>query len=97
MHLRPPYGRFSRSGHSIAMQTANNITGPDERKEPKVSDAAHCTNVRYHESYQKPSTSTWVLDGVFGSANRSGLSLFQKGVFLEGNKSDAKTKFFSLL
>ena len=34
MHLRPPYGRFSRSGHSIAMQTANNITGPDERKEP---------------------------------------------------------------
>lgn len=29
MHMRQTYGRFSRSGHSISMKAANDVTGPD--------------------------------------------------------------------
>jgi hypothetical protein len=34
--------------------------------------------------FQKPSTTPSVLNGVFGSVNRGGLGMFQKGAFLEG-------------
>jgi hypothetical protein len=36
--------------------------------------------------FQKPSTTTSVLNGVFGSVNRGGLGMFQKGAFLERSK-----------
>ncbi|MFT5067588.1 MAG: hypothetical protein ACJAXK_000500 [Yoonia sp.] len=49
-----------------------------------MTDAARCTNVRYHESDQKPSATTYVLNGVFGSVNQGGLDMCHKGVFLEG-------------
>jgi hypothetical protein len=55
-------------------------------KEPNLTNAARCTNVRYHESDQKPSTTTWVLNGVFGGVKRDGLSMCQKGAFLEHAK-----------
>ena len=63
---------------------ANRILLPSAAKvriEPDLRNAAHCTNVRYHESYQDPSKSPRVSDGVFGTVNRSGLCLFQKRAF----------------
>ncbi|AGI67489.1 hypothetical protein OAN307_c18330 [Octadecabacter antarcticus 307] len=51
-------------------------------KEPNLTNAARCTSVRYHESDQKPSTTTWVLNGFFGGVKRDGLSMCQKGAFL---------------
>ena len=33
--------------------------------------------------FQKPSTTTWVLNGVYGSVNRGDLGLCQKGAFVE--------------
>jgi hypothetical protein len=34
-------------------------------------------------SFQKPSTTGWVLNGVFGGANLGVLNVCQKGAFLE--------------
>ena len=34
MHVRQTYKRPSRSGHSISMKGAGDVTGLDEREEP---------------------------------------------------------------
>lgn len=51
-------------------------------EEPRLTDAAGRLNARYHESDQKPSTTTFVLNGVYGSVNRGVLRLYQKRRFL---------------
>lgn len=54
---------------------------PQVRLEPMVSDSAHCTNDRYHESCPKLSTTIWVLNGVLGSVDQRGFCLCQNGAF----------------
>jgi hypothetical protein len=34
MHVRQTYKRSSGSGLSVSMQAADDVTGPDQRKEP---------------------------------------------------------------
>jgi hypothetical protein len=46
--------------------------------EPTWTDAAVCTSVRYQEKNQKPSTTTSVLNGVFGRISLGGISMCQR-------------------
>ena len=50
--------------------------------EPGATDAAVRSNVRYHKSDQKRSTTARVLDGVYGSVNQGVLGLCLKAGFL---------------
>lgn len=59
------------------------------RFEPTLTDAARRSNVHYHESDQEPSTTTWVLNGVFGSFSRGVLRLYQKRGILERPQKSA--------
>ncbi|AGI68154.1 hypothetical protein OAN307_c25570 [Octadecabacter antarcticus 307] len=76
-----PSGGSSRSKRVQIHECCKQSNG---REEPTLTNAARCTSVRYHESDQKPSTTTWVLNGFFGGVKRDGLSMCQKRAFLAG-------------
>jgi len=58
----------------------------DVRFEPSLQTYCNAADVRYQVRTKKPSTTAWVLNGVFGNINFGDLEGVQKRAFMKDLK-----------